>query len=373
LIDAVFEKFKTVFGYYPTSVGSWWTDSYSLTYMQEKYPVTANLGCADQFATDGYQIWGQYWSTVYYPSKYHAAVPAVEESVKLDLVMLQWAPRDPLNGYDSSLFSTQDYQTTGKNLDIKYFEKLVNLYALKRDNEFGQITVGLEADLSPDAYKQEYAKQLDIVNKFSKEGLIEVLTMKNFSSWYQEKFPKISPAQKIVSEDFLGTKTKAVWLQSPNFRLFYEIDEKGGIKIRDLRIYNSQLSEPYYISPNRSFNLSINVPAVFDQAAFAENVLKLPAETDVIPWLDKITAKENKEIVPKDGVLLKGFTSEAQHFFKQKKAIFQLLAGRGWNYFKKENYLLPQGEIYALRFLSSLLKGKVLVYDNECLQCEYHT
>ena len=372
-IDTVFEKFKTVFGFYPTSVGSWWTDSYSLSYMKEKYGITANLICSDQFATDGYQIWGQYWSTPYYPSKYHTGVPAVDESVKLDLVTIQWAPRDPLNGYYNSLFSTQDYQTTGKNLDIKYFEKLVNLYALKHDNQFGQITVGLEADLNPKTYSQEYAKQLDVVNKFSKEGLIEVLTMKDFSSWYQEKFPKLSPPQKIVSEDFLGTKTKVVWLQSPNNRLFYEIDEKGGIKIKDLRIYNRELQEPYYTSPNRSFNLSINIPSVFDQVGFEENVLKLPAETDVIPWLDKIIAKEEKEIVPKDGVLLKGFTSEAQHFFKQKKAVLELLSGRGWNYFKRVNYLIPQGEIYALKFLSSLSKGKVMVFEGECLQCEYHT
>jgi len=42
-------------------------------------------------------------------------------------------------------------------------------------------------------------------------------------------------------------------------------------------------------------------------------------------------------------------------------------------YLKKVNYLIPQGEIYALDFLKKLPPGKVLVYDNECLQCEYHT
>ncbi|EKD96225.1 MAG: hypothetical protein ACD_24C00134G0002, partial [uncultured bacterium] len=83
LIDTVFEKFKKEFGYYPASVGSWWTDSYSLSYMKNKYDITANLVCADQFSTDGYQIWGQYWSVPYYPSRFHAGIPASNKESKL--------------------------------------------------------------------------------------------------------------------------------------------------------------------------------------------------------------------------------------------------------------------------------------------------
>ena len=61
LIDKVFETFREIFGYYPVSVGSWWTDSFSLSYAKEKYDILANLDCSDQFATDGYKIWGPYW------------------------------------------------------------------------------------------------------------------------------------------------------------------------------------------------------------------------------------------------------------------------------------------------------------------------
>src|SRR3989344_5448923 len=55
LIDGVFTKFKDNFGYYPKSVGSWWTDAYSLDYMSKKYGVIANLSVSDQFTLDGYQ------------------------------------------------------------------------------------------------------------------------------------------------------------------------------------------------------------------------------------------------------------------------------------------------------------------------------
>src|SRR5436190_12458672 len=40
LLDTVFEKFHERFGYYPKSVGSWWTDAYSLDYISKKYGVT---------------------------------------------------------------------------------------------------------------------------------------------------------------------------------------------------------------------------------------------------------------------------------------------------------------------------------------------
>src|SRR3989344_5112891 len=58
LIDAAFEKFKKDFGYYPVSVGAWWIDSFSLSYMQKKYAISAALVVSDQYTTDNYQIWG---------------------------------------------------------------------------------------------------------------------------------------------------------------------------------------------------------------------------------------------------------------------------------------------------------------------------
>lgn len=118
MIDTVFEAFKQKFGYYPKSVGAWWIDSYSLSYMHDKYGIIANLGVSDQFATDNYKIWGTYWSTPFISSKNHAAIPAENEGDSSGVVTLQWAPRDPLSGYYSSLYSTQDYLVTKEKLGL---------------------------------------------------------------------------------------------------------------------------------------------------------------------------------------------------------------------------------------------------------------
>ncbi|MCX6724817.1 MAG: hypothetical protein NTV20_01820 [Candidatus Shapirobacteria bacterium] len=150
LIDTVFTKFKEIFGYYPKSVGAWHIDANSLFYMEKKYGIKAALICADQFATDDYQIWGSWWSFPYYPSRYNVLIPAQTIKNKLNLVIFQWAARDPINGYGSgvkeSTFSVQanDYFLHGLNTD--YFSKLIDFYLQPRKGDFGQITIGLEND-----------------------------------------------------------------------------------------------------------------------------------------------------------------------------------------------------------------------------------
>jgi len=241
LIDALFSKFRQVFGYYPSSVGAWWVDSFSLQYMHDRYGVIANLGVADQYSTDNYQVWGTYWSTPYYPSKYHAGIPATSPDNKIGVVIIQWAPREPRRGYYSSLYSTQDYFTTPK-LDINYFAQLIDL--------FSQVTVGLESDFTPDVYQGEYTKQMRVVA----QKTAAKATMGEFAKWYKDKFPDVSSEQQI---DFDGM----IWYQSPFYRL--GIDETNS-KIIDFRVYPSDFREPYYLWPNREKDLRINIPSVID-------------------------------------------------------------------------------------------------------------
>lgn len=368
LIDAIFKKFKQIFGFYPTSVGAWWIDSYSLEYMQQRYSITANLICADQFATDGYQIWGMYWSTPFYPSKMHAGIPARTSENKLDIVTIQWAARDPVNGYgrrEASLFSTQDYH------QIDYFRKLINLYAKNGSSKFGQITVGLEGDYIAQTYTSPsvFASQLDVIKSEEQAGFVDVVTMKDFSSWYRSSFPQFSPAQIIQTDDFLGKRIKTIWYQSPNFRinLTYNYDTKE-TKIRDFRTYHDDFQEPYYTSPNRDLNLSINLPSQIDSVTnpleewvvftdqlegieessekiilkYKKHKIKLTKEEleltgdirnipDVLVKSPLINIKKSLDKInlatkklwnfPQEGLIFRALTPEGTNFLKQRKII----------------------------------------------------
>ena len=453
LIDTVFEEFKKRFGYYPASVGSWWTDSFSLEYMSKKYGVNSNLTVADQFATDGYQVWGQYWSTPFYPSKHHSGIPARNLEVKLDVVNMQWAPRDPLNGYYSSLYSTQDYHIGEVGQTTEYFEKLINLYGKRGKNKFGQIVVGLEGDLESGAYGGEFENQMEVVSKLQDSGKFEISTMKDFSDWYRNTFPDLSPSHLIETDDLLGEDKKAIWYQSPAYRVGLVHDyESGKTKIIDFRSYHSDFQEPYYTSPNSEFTLSIYIPSYFDEISNPEDIWELdfgklnslngdddeyaltfekgsiefkPEKLiikggvevpEILSQSDALVIKKSNDtievsprenwIVPKEGVGVFALTLEATHLLGGKKirllllisaivifsasfvlfrksagfkliavliVAFPVIAGGNWYKTNTTEYLVSQGEIDALFRLSVLPVGKVLVYDNECLQCEYHT
>ena len=101
--------------------------------------------------------------------------------------------------------------------------------------------------------------------------------MKEFSDWYRKTFPELSPARLIENDDLLGGNKKAVWFQSPHYRLGYIFDKATGeIKIRDFRAYFADLIEPYYQSPNSDINLSIYIPSIFDEINYGKDSWTLP-------------------------------------------------------------------------------------------------
>lgn len=374
LIDTVFSKFKQIFGSYPLSVGAWWVDSFSLQYMSDKYGVIANLGVADQYATDNYQVWGTYWSTPYYPSIIHAGIPAGSVDNKIGVVTLQWAAREPRRGYTSSLYSTQDYFTTPEKLDINYFAQLIDL--------FSQVTVGLESDFTPDAYSGEYTKQMQVVSQKSAAKV----TMGDFAKWYKDKYPDISPGQKI---DFDGM----IWYQSPFYRLGID---KTNSKIIDFRIYPTNYPEPYYLWPNREKDLRINIPSLIDSIQDPSEVWNItdlniktmpkyfesankPPEGFFKSKLVKISQINNDWRIGintevenmKDGVVFSDWSLETKHLLKSPKSLFKTIISFDWNKFKKENYWISPEELIGLEKLRLRPASKVLVYNHECLQCEY--
>ncbi len=267
LIDQVFNNFKDSFGYFPQSVGAWHVDAYSAKYMREKYGVTGVLICADQFGTDGYQIWGGWWGVPFYPSAYNILIPAQEKKNKLDLVVSWWAARDPALGYGGSVqesaYSVQANDYIGHSQGIDYFRKLLDTYLKDDRNRFGQVTIGLENDSDWGRIGNNFFLQLEEVKKRRDAG-VQILTMKEFAGWYRSAFPGISPPH------WLGD-----WLMESAFRI--GLTENDGQKmIRDLRIYNDRWPEANLLTANPWGTLSLNNPYKIDTVRFSQDIKKLP-------------------------------------------------------------------------------------------------
>lgn len=301
LIDAAFEKFRLVFGYYPKSVGAWWTDAASLSYMHQKYGVTANLDVADQFSTDGYQVWGQFWSSPFYPSKFNASQPAQREENKIGVVTIQWAARDPYNGFgermEDSTYSVQpnDYILYHR-LNINYFSKLLDIYLRENNQPFGQVTVGLENDFTQREILEEFGRQLQDVSGRRDRGEVKALTMDQFAAWYIKQYPGLNPAKIIFSQDPLGTKKHSLWYSNLGYRLGLFETEKGVI-IRDLRTYSDTMDEPCLKKACSALDLARTVSIQIDDVTFKN------------PWLIREGAVSDMLLAPVNGQVEVTFVS----------------------------------------------------------------
>jgi hypothetical protein len=263
LIDYAFLNFKNVYGYYPKSVGAWHIDPVSAQYLVDKYHVNSFLICTDQTSTDGYQIWGGWWGIPYYPSKDNLLVPAQSSKDKLDALILWWAARDPVNGYGqgkNSLYSVQPNDYLQKNLDINYFQKLVNIYLNQTNNNFGEITIGLENDNSLKVHGSEYQKQIkylsDINSKF--------VTATDFYDWYSNSFPNLSPDNETTGTDPLGSNIEFRWLSSKQSRIGLIKKPGEDWQLIDYRLYTDKNPDPYQYYKNLDNALYWNIPAKID-------------------------------------------------------------------------------------------------------------
>ncbi|MBI4039798.1 hypothetical protein HY389_00385 [Candidatus Daviesbacteria bacterium] len=238
LIDLLFGRFKNTFGFYPSAVGAWWIDSYSLDYIKDKYNIKTAMIVADQKTTDSYGVWGQWWGVPYYPAKANLLVPAGNLNDKLDVVIIQWAQRDPLlargEGPGSSNYSLQanDYISQGK--DIDYFKNLVSVY-LDCRNSLGQVTVGLETGIESVGYISEYAKQLDYLTSLN---YLTPVTMSQFHDAFAKVYPTF-PDKMVIQKDSFR------WEMTPPKRISSE---------NEVINYNSKASfSDYFVADKASF------------------------------------------------------------------------------------------------------------------------
>ncbi|MBI3282583.1 hypothetical protein HYZ70_00730, partial [Candidatus Curtissbacteria bacterium] len=310
LIKSYFKKFKEVFGYTPKSVGAWYIDANSQTLLAELGVISA-LTVSDQFDTDAASVWGKYWSMPFYPSKFNALEPARSQSEKLSIVNLQWAQRDLVAGYGKQVkdsrqsFQANDYINNG--YDTNYFTALFENYLRNaQNNDFMQITIGLEVGQEAQRFAAEFARQLDIVSEKQKSGEVEVVTMEQFADWYQLKYPGISPSHLLADGDNF-------WYMSPKFRT--AVFKDTNYKIEDLRYYESSIFEDFYTKDKEPY-LKRNVPAMVDFVARGSQIdLKARDKLELSENFDRLTLKLDNRLVQ---INTKGVTQDG-HFIATRQ------------------------------------------------------
>jgi len=250
LVDIYMEKFKSVFGKYPASVGSWFIDAHSLAYMYDKYHIVASCNCKDQLGTDGYTLWGGYWNQAYYPSRKNAFMPAQNESAQIAVPVFRMLGSDPIYQYDTGLGGLVQgvislepvYAEAGGNRRWVewFFQSMFEGPSLN----FNYVQAGQENSFTWEAMKTGLEIQIPLLDSLYRQGKIRVETLETSGKWFRETYPLTPPTALSALTDNRNQGHKTVWFNSRFYRANL-LWKDHSFRFRDLRLFDENLESDY--------------------------------------------------------------------------------------------------------------------------------
>lgn len=256
LIDELWQKFFSVFGYYPRVFGSWLFDSHTLRYVTERYGLDAACNCKEQYGTDGYTLWGGYYGQAYYPARANVFMPAQHQAQQLPAPVFRMLGSDPVYQYDFGMDPQSDapktqgvitlepvYQSSGGGLPA-----WVDWYMRENYNgeclTFGYAQAGQENSFGWPAMKDGLTYQFSLFAKLRAEGKIEVETLGATGRWFKEHY-RVTPASAITAHSaYDDPHRNSVWYSSRLYRINLYGD-RGQVRIRDLHVFHENDLDPY--------------------------------------------------------------------------------------------------------------------------------
>jgi hypothetical protein len=257
LVDTYMEDFKKIFGSYPKSVGSWFIDAHSLKYMHDKYGIVASCNCKDQVGTDGYTLWGGYWSGGYYPSLVNAYMPAQNLEKQIPVPIFRMLGSDPIHQYDSGLGTGNQHVISLEPVYEKgggderwcrwYFDWFVNEPALN----YVYVQVGQENSFTWKRMARGYEIQMKILDELVKNGKIVLQTLSETGKWFKENYQVTPPTSVVVLKDHSEKNLKTVWFNSRFYRANL-LWEQGTLRFRDIHLFDENVVSDYFKKPGTS-------------------------------------------------------------------------------------------------------------------------
>ena len=251
IADVYMADFKNIFGYYPSSVASWFIDAHTLQYLYEKYHIAASANCKDQYGTDGYTLWGGYWNQAYYPSRLNSYMPAQHTANQIPVPVFRMLGSDPVRQYDQGINSQRQgvitlepvYPEAGGN--AAWVNWFFHTFTEDPALGFNYTQAGQENSFTWQAMAKGFAIQLPLIAKLRDEGKIRLETLERSGQWFKKTYQLTPPTSFAVTrdiEDANGKKT--IWYNSRFYRMNM-IWENGNLRIRDIHLFNENFPDRY--------------------------------------------------------------------------------------------------------------------------------
>ena len=268
IVTDVFEKFHQVFGFYPTSTGSYYLDAELTNYIKQQYPmVTCAVATCWEEGPKAYRTCNNSWYTLFdggpwnpwIPSKQNTHSPAANEAEDSGIVAIPHLSRDLLACFDGngSNFGTHPQNVLRgmiyKDGEYPYLYNLIDQYrSLAKYNNgyaYNMMFVGpgwmnkmgrWEApyELLVKSYEDGMAYYAQLRDK----GEIEDMTMTEFAGWYRANKTYTEPECALWKDILYGSEKQLFWYADPYLRTCVDMNQGGALI--DLRPYVSKLEWP---------------------------------------------------------------------------------------------------------------------------------
>lgn len=270
LVDVYMEEFKNVFGRYPKSAGSWFIDEITLDHMVKRYGIVASCNCKDQVGTDGYTLWGGYWNQAYYPSRLNSYMPAQTKSGQIDVPVFRMLGSDPIYQYGRvhGMFTLEPVygNSGGSEKWVNWFMKnLIEQSSLA----FAWTQAGQENSFGWDGMKNGLSMQIPLLEKQSKAGEIQVMTLQQSGEWFRKHHPLTPPTSMVCIDDWKNEGRRTVWYNSRFYRTNL-LWEKDSFFIRDLHRFDEKVVSVTHDKPLTTSHLAYGTLPVMDGSLWSE-------------------------------------------------------------------------------------------------------
>jgi hypothetical protein len=268
IVDEVLGKFYEVFGFYPTSTGSYYMDAELVNYIKSKYPmIKAAVATCWEEGPKAYRNANNSWYTIFdgspwnpwIPSKYNIHCPASDEADDIGIVAIPHLSRDLMAVFDGpgSYFGTHPQNILRgmvyEDREIPYFKNIVDQYRsmtkYNRGYAYNMMYVGpgwmskqgrWEADY--DFLLKSYQDGMAHFGQLKKEGQATDVTLSEFADIYRQSRPYTRPECTLWKDILYGSQRQQFWYADPWMRFCLDMNQGGALI--DLRPYAAKLVRP---------------------------------------------------------------------------------------------------------------------------------
>ncbi len=268
IVDEVFAKFHAIFGFYPTSTGSYYMDAELVNYIKQQYPmVIAAVATCWEEGPKAYWNANNSWYTLldggpwnpWIPSKSNIHCIASDESDDIGIVAIPHLSRDLMAVFDGP---GSYYGTHPQNIlrgmvyegdKLPYFKNIVDQYRsmgkYNRGYTYNMMYVGpgwmskggrWEADYA--LLLKSYTDGMAYYGELKKQGVLQDLTMSEFAEVYRKGRPYTRPECTLWKDILYGSNRQMFWYADPWMRFCLDMNQGGAMV--DLRPYAAKLVRP---------------------------------------------------------------------------------------------------------------------------------